>query len=105
MVELPVEIKKKIYLFLDELKGSDIPIEKAYVFGSYAKGTSNEWSDVDLAIVSDKFVGDRHTDKNTIRKFKAKVDYVLSPLPFRPEDFTEDDLFVKEIIKTGIRII
>jgi len=35
----------------------------------------------------------------------AKVDYSISPLPYRPEDFDESDLFVKEIIKTGIQII
>jgi hypothetical protein len=34
-----------------------------------------------------------------------KIDTSISPLPYRPEDFDESDFFVKEIIKTGIRIV
>ncbi len=27
------------------------------------------------------------------------------PMPYRPEDFNDSDYFVKEILKTGIRIV
>ncbi|MEK6552990.1 MAG: nucleotidyltransferase domain-containing protein [Bacteroidota bacterium] len=105
MVEIPTVIKNKLYVFLNELSKNNFKIDKAYLFGSYAKGTNNEWSDIDLAVVSENFEGNRLFDKDKIRKFLAIVDYDISPLPYRPEDFTEDDLFVKEIIQTGIRIV
>ncbi|WP_356711834.1 nucleotidyltransferase domain-containing protein [Paenibacillus sp. CECT 9249] len=34
---------------------SEIPVKKAVLFGSYAKGTFDEESDVDLAVFSDYF--------------------------------------------------
>jgi uncharacterized protein len=105
MVEVPTEIKEKLYLFINKLDKSNFKISKAYLFGSYAKGTFNEWSDIDIALVSENFEGNRFVDKQKIRKIKASIDYDISPLPYRPEDFTEDDLFVKEIIETGIRIV
>ena len=38
-------------------------VKWAILFGSYAQGTFNEWSDIDLAIVSKVFVGDRFEDR------------------------------------------
>ncbi|MCL4550452.1 MAG: nucleotidyltransferase domain-containing protein [Bacteroidetes bacterium] len=98
-------IDKKIHQFVFELKKIGINVEKAILFGSYAKGTNNEWSDIDLVVVSNDFKGIRIIDKENMVSAISAVDYDISPLPYRPEDFTEDDLFVKEIIKTGIRIV
>ncbi len=98
-------IDKKIHQFVFELKRIGINVEKAILFGSYAKGTYNEWSDIDLAVVSNDFKGIRLIDKENMVSAISAVDYDISPLPYRPEDFTEDDLFVKEIIQTGIRIV
>jgi len=33
-----------------------------------------------------------------------KVDSRIEPHPFKPEDFTEENPFVKEILKQGIEI-
>jgi predicted nucleotidyltransferase len=105
MAEVPIEIIEKVKLFVAELQKNNFHIEKAILYGSYANGTSNEWSDIDIALVSNDFEGCRIKDKNRIRDIKAKIDFSLSPLPYRPEDFNESDLFVKEILKTGIRIV
>ncbi|MEW6701098.1 MAG: nucleotidyltransferase domain-containing protein [Bacteroidota bacterium] len=105
MAEVQNLIEKKIHQFVYELKRIGINVEKVILFGSYAKGTNNEWSDIDLAIVSSDFKGVRLFDKENMVSAISAVDYDISPLPYRPEDFTEDDLFVKEIIQTGIRII
>ena len=32
-----------------------VHVDGVYLFGSYAKGTADEWSDIDLAIVSPDF--------------------------------------------------
>ncbi|MBI5730903.1 MAG: nucleotidyltransferase domain-containing protein [Ignavibacteriales bacterium] len=105
MAEVQNPIEKKIHQFVFELKRIGINVEKVILFGSYAKGTYNEWSDIDLAVVSNDFKGIRLIDKENMISAISAVDYDISPLPYRPEDFTEDDLFVKEIIQTGIRIV
>ncbi|MCL6560432.1 MAG: nucleotidyltransferase domain-containing protein, partial [Firmicutes bacterium] len=45
----------KDYLSVLEKKG--IPLQKAYLFGSQAKGTAGSYSDIDLIVVSPVFNG------------------------------------------------
>ncbi|MBU1677362.1 MAG: nucleotidyltransferase domain-containing protein [Bacteroidetes bacterium] len=105
MAEIPTEIIDRIHRFISELERQKIRINRAILFGSYANGTYNDWSDIDLAITSDQFTGNRLTDKSLLRKIKAKIDYSISPLPYKPEDFNESDFFVKKIMEEGISII
>lgn len=105
MAEIQNIVQKKIYRFVSELKRIGINAEKVILFGSYAKGTNNEWSDIDLAVVSNDFKGIRLIDKENMVTAISAADFDISPLPYRPEDFTKDDLFVKEILETGIRIV
>ena len=104
MAQVPDKIKKLIEQFLHELEINQIHINKAILFGSYANGTFHEWSDIDLALVSNSFKGDRFKDRDLIRKIKLAVSSSLEPIPYRPEDFTEDDPFVKNIIDTGMNL-
>ncbi len=105
MAQIPTNILKIIYKFLEQVEIYGIHIKEAILYGSYANGTQNEWSDIDLAIVSDDFTGTRFYDWDLLKKAKFAVSYDLSPIPYKTEDFTPDNLFVKEILKTGIRII
>jgi predicted nucleotidyltransferase len=75
------------------------------LFGSHAHGKANEWSDIDVALVSDAFVGDRFDDRSKIRRITLSVSSDLSPLPFRPEDFVPENPFVKEILEKGVSIL
>ena len=68
MVQLPSKIKKIIDKYLQSLNRHNIPIKEAILFGSYAKGNYQEWSDIDIALVSDIFEGNRINDKDKIRK-------------------------------------
>jgi len=51
MVENNDDVKKIITNFLEEVR-KKYSIDGAYLFGSFAKGTSSEWSDIDIAIIS-----------------------------------------------------
>jgi uncharacterized protein len=105
MAQISEEVKNKIQCFIDYLEVSGIHIDTAVLFGSYAKGTQNKWSDIDLALVSKMFEGNRYYDLEKLTDACFAIDTNISPLPYRPEDFNSDDLFVKEILKNGIRII
>lgn len=93
-------VNKFITLVADEF-----PLRGVYLFGSYAKGNAGDCSDVDIAIVSDKFEGSRFFDKKKLNKFLLKTSTDLEVHPFKTEDFTEDNPFVKEILRTGLKII
>jgi len=105
MAKIPNKVKNTIEKFIDALKENNIRIEQAILFGSYARGTNTKWSDIDLAIVSDIFVGNRFDDRKRIRPIYLSISSDLEVLPYRPEDFTADDPFVKEILETGIPVI
>ena len=105
MAEIPYQIKNLIEKYISALEKEDFHIEKAFLFGSYSKGKADEWSDIDIALVSKTFEGVRFSDRSKIRKITLSVSSDLSPLPFRPEDFTSENPFVREILEKGIRII
>ena len=90
--------------FLRMVKEADIKVEKAILFGSYTKGNANEWSDIDVAIFSSDFSGIPFYDNKMLIPFLIKNDSRIEVHPFRPEDLTEDNLFIQEIIKSGIEI-
>ena len=54
MVKIPENIRNVVEDYLKDLS-DDIRIDKAIIFGSYAKGNYNIDSDIDLAIFSDSF--------------------------------------------------
>ena len=104
MVKIPDRINKIIEKYLLALKKNNIPIKKAILFGSYANGSNSKWSDIDLAIVSELFEGNRIDDRNKIRQITLSISSDLEVLPYKPEDFVSDNPLVKEIMHSGIII-
>jgi predicted nucleotidyltransferase len=90
--------------YIAELERNEIPIRKAILFGSYAKGYAKEESDIDVALVSEAFSGDRFEDRQKIIPLRRKIDKWIEPHPFKPEDFENGGILVEEIRKTGVVI-
>ena len=104
MVTVSDEILEKLKRFLGMVSASGLHIERAILFGSYAKGTGNTWSDIDIALVSKDFTGIGFYDRKRVNPFLIKVDSRIEPHPFRPEDFKEENPLVNEILKQGVEI-
>lgn len=51
-------IHNEVLQYISLLEDKNIHILQAHLFGSYTKGTADEWSDIDLALVTDDFIGD-----------------------------------------------
>ena len=105
MADVPDHIRRIIGQYLTSLRDHGFQIQDAILFGSYASGRANQWSDIDLALVSNEFEGVRFKDKNRIRKITISVSTDLEVLPFNPRDFTPSNPLVKEILDTGIRMV
>jgi predicted nucleotidyltransferase len=76
---------------------------KIYLFGSYAKLTFKEGSDIDLAVISDKHL--ESLEKYALKiekKYKTKIQ-----LHFFGTDFAKhkEDPLVREILRNGIKIL
>lgn len=104
MAKIPADVSSIIENFLKELEKEHISIERAILFGSYAQGTSTPWSDIDLALFSSVFEGDRFKDRNLIRRIKLRISSSLEPIPFPSHQFYAADPFVEQIKKTGITV-
>lgn len=98
------KVLKNLKGYVKILEENNFPIKKAYLFGSYAKGTFNDWSDIDVLLVSDAFEGVRFFDKEKIRKITLSYNSNISPLPYNTKDFDLTNLFIKDIVNSGIQI-
>ncbi|MBU2554185.1 MAG: nucleotidyltransferase domain-containing protein [Bacteroidetes bacterium] len=78
-------------------------ILQAYLFGSYAKGTNHEDSDIDIAVVV-KNVSDIIDTQIEMMKLRRRIDLRIEPHPFIVSDFNQNDPLVNEILKYGIRL-
>jgi predicted nucleotidyltransferase len=78
-------------------------ILQAFLFGSFAKGTNNDDSDIDIAIVINN-VSDIIDAQIEMMKLRRKVDLRIEPHPFIVSDFNRNDPLVDEILKHGIKI-
>ena len=97
------DIETEINGYLKALSNLGFPFQKAYLFGSYAKGNPHKYSDIDLAVWSEMFTDSYFTiiekTASLRRTFKN-----IELHPFMLEDNAENNPFIKEIENTGILI-
>lgn len=105
MVEKSInsEIMESIQKYIKKIS-EHYKIEAIILFGSYAKGTENEASDIDIAIVSSDF-NDIIEDGAKLIGLTWKIDTRIEPHPITTDDFEKiSNPFVKEIVNTGIKV-
>lgn len=101
-------IAKKITSLVDEylktVESGGIPIQAAYIFGSQAKGTARDTSDIDVCIISPKFKNPG--DALRILWRKKTFPYAnIGPVGYSKKDFNEfAHPLVAEIKKNNIQV-
>lgn len=103
MAEVPTEIENIAREYIAQVKQLK-QVSRAYIYGSYAKGSGGRWSDIDVAIISPDFSHDLFEERVFLMKLALRLDDRIEPSPFRPEDFSLDNPLVNEISATGIEI-
>lgn len=81
----------------------DFGVKKAYLFGSFAKGSEKEGSDIDIALVLENMPDFFYAQKQ-LMKLRRKIDLRIEPHPIKEQDFNSLNPFAYEIEKTGIEI-
>lgn len=101
-----VELQELLDLVVDKTT-SDFNVDEIILFGSYAKGTENDLSDVDVALVSPDLDEDCPLFENslkikkTVKLFEPYLQLTAFPSRiFYEEDFISPD-FIQEIKRTG----
>lgn len=104
MDKIPVNIEHAVKQYINNLKKTNIDLQKIILFGSYVNGNYKDYSDIDIAIVSKDFSGIRYDDRIKVGKATLKSDPRIEPHPISYEDYKSPNPFVEEILKTGIVI-
>jgi predicted nucleotidyltransferase len=83
-----------------------LPVSKAVLFGSYAKGNPTKWSDIDVCFFLDSYGGkDRVDIIKELLLIAYRYDEYFEPTVFETLDLYEDNPFVKEVLRTGVDIL
>ncbi|MBI5358585.1 nucleotidyltransferase domain-containing protein [Candidatus Amesbacteria bacterium] len=99
-------IIKKAQQFVRLVNHRGIPVQKAYLFGSYATNQADESSDIDVLIVSDLLGNDLIDEMVMLDKIGDEIDGRIEPHPMSSTDFAEKyNLLAHEIKTYGIPLI
>ena len=97
-------IEESIIKYIEEVS-KYYEIEAIIVFGSYAKGTNNEDSDIDIALIFKNLKNDVIDEELNLMRLRRKIDTRIEPHIIKFEDYKEvSNPFVREIIETGIKV-
>jgi predicted nucleotidyltransferase len=90
--------------YLELVKAGNFPmqINKAYLFGSYANDNPEKDSDIDIALVVEKWEGNYEETIVPIWRLRKNIDFRIEPhILVQDEDYAD---FLPEIEKTGIEL-
>lgn len=78
------------------------PAMKVMMFGSYAKGCPNEWSDIDVAVIVPKIAeGTWWNTSSSLCHDVDKVSLYIEPILLEND---EDSPIYREVMRTGIAV-
>jgi predicted nucleotidyltransferase len=89
---LEQSVLKSVQNYLAAVAANGITVERGVVFGSQASGHAQEWSDIDLLVVSAQF--DEMKDRsgiNLLWRLAARIDSRIEPIPCGSRQWREDD--------------
>lgn len=97
------EIENIIARYIDELKKLGVEVSQVILYGSYAKGRTKEYSDIDLAVISPNFQKlDIFERQLILSKAHHNFGEPIEPIGLTPKQVKDKKGFVSEIVKTGI---
>ena len=102
------EINKEIADIVDKyiaIVKENYDVVAIILFGSYAKGTENEDSDIDIAVVTDDIKTDKFDEEVNLTLLRRKIDSRIEPHIIKVEDYENDETpFIVEVKNTGIKV-
>lgn len=99
-------IGKILKKYIRTIENNGINVKKVILFGSYAKGTARDYSDIDVCIVSDNLGRDYFDEMVKLSKLAISIDARIEPVPFTPSDLEDKyNTLAQEIKRYGKVIV
>ena len=102
MLTREIAIKQATDFILDCLKYG-ISIEKAILFGSVAKNEQREYSDIDIALISNQFTNNFILNNKLTSKINIRFP-LIEVHHFNSDYYKKGDPFINEINSTGFEV-
>ena len=105
MAENIEKVMKMAKVYADNVRRV-MPVYKVMLFGSYAKGTADKCSDIDICFFLANYGGKRRVDiiGDLLYLIQDDKDAFFEPITFPTSELYNDNPFVKEIMRTGKEI-
>ncbi len=103
MVAPATDIERIISSFVALLSRA-VRVEAVILYGSYVNGSPDEWSDIDIAVISPDFEGlAMWESQRVISRATAGRDANLAPIGYPSSEYHNPGRhsFLREIIRTG----
>ena len=100
-------IVESVKKYLSKLSEDGIPVQFGVIFGSYAQGKANKWSDIDLIVVSQKYDQNySHEEINRLWRAAARTDSRIEPIPCGVEEWEKNDerIIIEMARREGVKI-
>lgn len=94
-------VVEKVKQYADIVRQT-IPVKKIVLYGSYARGCENSNSDIDVAVIVDRFEGD-YLDLSA-RLFELVIEIDLRIEPVLLSEDADKSGFIESIMKYGKEI-
>ena len=100
------EMSRKARSFAEDVK-KVMSVDKAILFGSYAKGYASEFSDVDICFFLKDYNGKQRVEiiAELLGMGGKYPDVAFEPLVFESAEIKKGNPFVREILAEGIDLL
>lgn len=98
------QVQKQLKIFIKRVNKKFNP-EKIILFGSYAQGKANEYSDIDILVISNKFKKMKENERfSKLYKLSEDLYPDINAFGFTPEEIKKASRvsILYEAVKTGI---
>ncbi|GAA4466177.1 hypothetical protein GCM10023093_19820 [Nemorincola caseinilytica] len=101
------EIIRLVQAYIRLLNEAGLKIQKAFLYGSFARGQANKGSDIDVMLVSDTFNDNNVNEKAKTWLLARKVDIRIEPFAIGAQQFfsNNDSPLLDSVKKEGVEII
>ena len=100
------EMNRIARLFVEDVN-QVMPLDKAVLFGSYAKGNATDASDMDICFFLKDYNGKQRVEiiAELIGMGGKYTDVAFEPLVFESSELYNNNPFIREILTSGVELL
>lgn len=101
--KLPLTAQQEINAYAESLRQGGVNFSQLILFGSFAKGHSQPWSDIDVGVVSSDFGRSYFDELVQLHQLRGSETLRIDPHPFNPADLNDRwNPLAAEVAASGI---